>query len=338
MNGNIYIVTGVNGHLGNTVARKLLSTGNNEVRGLILPGEVRKLDGVHYFEGDVRDKDSLRPLFEGAMGADMYVIHTAGIVDVGDSLDSRMYDVNVKGTGNIIDLCFEYGVKRLVYVSSVHAIPDFDHMRVLTEVDSFSPELVDGGYAKTKAAASQSVIEAVGKGLDAVIVQPSGIIGPYGSGDNYLVKMISDYITGKLGACVRGGYDFVDVRDVADGCLSALKNGRRGECYILSNRYYEIYDILNMARRVCKVRRALMLPMWMAKLAEPFIALVAKLRRKKPLYTKYSLKTLESNDKFSHDKATKELGYYPRDLFRTVKDTVYWLVKSQKNKKIKLRG
>ena len=67
------------------------------------------------------------------------------------------------------------------------------------------------------------------------------------------------------------------------------------------------------------------LPMWLAKAAAPFMAWYAKQKRQRPLYTKNSLDTLQSNDRFSHDKATAELGYRPRDLYETVKDTVLWL-------------
>ena len=336
----IYLVTGANGHLGSAVCAALCERAA-EVRALVLPGEnvdfLHSL-GVQIVRGNVCNIDELETFFDTGEHAKRIVIHCAGIVNITENAAKQMESVNIGGTKNILEMCKKHKVSRLIYVSSVHAIPTPAKGRVIRETKEFSPALVDGAYAKTKAAATALVLDSVKEGVPAIVVHPSGIVGPYLGGGNHLVQMIRSYITGKLPAIVKGGYDFVDVRDCADGILSAISFGRVGECYILSNRYYEIYDILNMARRVCKVRRALMLPMWMAKLAEPFIALVAKLRRKKPLYTKYSLKTLESNDKFSHDKATKELGYYPRDLFRTVKDTVYWLVKSQKNKKIKLRG
>ena len=74
--------------------------------------------------------------------------------------------------------------------------------------------------------------------------------------------------------------------------------------------------------------------MWMAKAAVPFMQAYAKTRKIRPLYTKYSLYTLSCNDKFSHDKATAELGYRPRDLYNTVKDTVNWLKKQNKTAQI----
>lgn len=322
---NLYIVTGANGHLGGTLVR-MLQRRDTEVRGLLLPQEQASDRGcVTYYHGDVRDKESLRPLFEGTGDARVTVIHTAGIIDISEHVSPRLYDVNVGGTRNVVELCEEYHVHRLVYVSSVHAIPEKDKNRVLHEVRHFSPNEVVGGYAKTKAEATQIVLDAADHGLDAVVVHPSGILGPYDRSGNHLVQMVTDYIHGKLPACVNGGYDFVDVRDVAAGCLAAAERGRRGECYILSNRHYDIKEVLRMVKQVAGGRRLPVLPMWMAKAAAPLMSWQAKRHKQRPLYTKYSLYTLTSNDKFSHDKATSELGYKPRDLFQTIRDTVMWM-------------
>ena len=322
-----YLVTGACGHLGGTLVRLLERTGA-QVRGLRLPSEqARDRAHVTYYPGDVRDRDSLRPLFRGLAGREVVVFHTAAIVDISGEVTPQMHDVNVNGTKNILALCREYGVKRLVYVSSVHAIPEKDGYAVLREVDSFSPQQVTGGYAKTKAEATQAVLDAAAQGLDAVVVHPSGILGPFDGTGNHLVQLVKEYAGGKLPACVKGGYDFVDVRDVAAGCLAAAEKGRSGECYILSNRHYEVQEVLAMAKTLCHGRRLPVLPMWMAQAAEPLLGWVANVKKQRPLYTKYSLYTLRSNDRFDHGKATAELGYRPRDLRQTVRDTLRWLAK-----------
>lgn len=322
-----YLVTGACGHLGGTLVRLLERTGA-QVRGLRLPSEqARDRAHVTYYPGDVRDRDSLRPLFRGLAGREVVVFHTAAIVDISEEATPQMHDVNVNGTKNILALCREYGVKRLVYVSSVHAIPEKDGYAVLREVDSFSPQQVTGGYAKTKAEATQAVLDAAAQGLDAVVVHPSGILGPFDGTGNHLVQLVKEYAGGKLPACVKGGYDFVDVRDVAAGCLAAAEKGRSGQCYILSNRHYEVKEVLAMAKTLCHGRRLPVLPMWMAQAAEPLLGWVARVKKQKPLYTKYSLYTLRSNDRFDHGKATAELGYRPRDLRQTVRDTLRWLAK-----------
>ena len=121
----------------------------------------------------------------------------------------------------------------------------------------------------------------------------------------------------------------MDARDVANGCISAALYGKRGECYILSNRHYAVKDVLGMVREVSGGRKLPVLPMWMARAAAPLLGFAAKCRKERPLYTRYSLYTLQSNDRFSHDKATTELGYHPRDLYATIRDTVAWIRKKK---------
>ena len=314
----LYIITGALGHLGGTIIRQLQARGA-EIRGLVLPGEQADMEGVEYISGDVRDLESLRPLFEGATGYETIVIHTAGIVDITGRMTPLLREVNVGGTCSIVRLCMEYGVKRLVHVSSVHAIPEQKGEVTLREVDHFSSDAVVGGYAKTKAEATQCVLDATMQGLDAVVVHPSGILGPNDNGQNHLVQMIRDYLHGRLPACVQGGYDMVDVRDVADGCIRAAEMGRSGECYILSNQYCEIQDILKMARSFAGGRRLPVLPIWLAGVCTPFIQLQARIEKRRPLFTRYSLHTLSCRNRFSHAKATAELGYRPRDLALTIR-------------------
>ena len=321
----LYLITGANGHLGSTLARALSRQGK-EVRGLILPGSrVEPLEHVTYVEGDVCKPETLEPLLAGAEGDRVILIHTAAVVDISARISRRTQEVNVGGTRNILEFCRRHGVARLVYVSSVHAIPEKEKKMTMEEVNTFSPKQVRGGYAKTKAEATQLVLDAAAEGLDAVVVHPSGILGPYDETGNYLVQMVRAYLRGKLPACVHGGYDFVDVRDVADGCLAAAERGQAGRCYILSNRHYEVKEILAMVRAIHGGRKLPILPVWLARLAEPFLRLDAKRKKERPLYTSYSLYTLSSNDHFSHARATRELGYRTRDFHQTVADTVAWI-------------
>lgn len=321
----LYIVTGAAGHLGSTLIR-LLSSRGETVRGLILPGETGlERSTVSYVQGDVRDPASLAPLFDGIDGPNTVLFHCAGIISIAEQVTPELEAVNVQGTQNILDLCRSHGVGKLVHVSSVHAIPEGDTLRVISEAARFSPDWVHGAYAKTKAAATQRVLDAGQAGLNVTVVHPSGILGPYDPSGNHLVQMVSDYIEGRLPAGIQGGYDFVDVRDVAEGCLAAAGDPVSGECYILSNRHYDVKDIFAMIRAIKGGRRVPMVPIWMAKALQPLLAWMARRRKERPLYTKYSLYTLTSNDKFSHDKATERLGYRPRDLYDTLVDTIAWM-------------
>lgn len=133
-------------------------------------------------------------LFEDTDGAQTTVIHCAGIVSIQKKVSPALYRVNVTGTRNLIEKCIQYRVRRLVYVSSVHAIPEADGVEI-REAAYFSPDAVDGAYAKTKAEATKAVLDAARGGLDAVVVHPSGIVGPFDrSRNNHINQMIDLYL------------------------------------------------------------------------------------------------------------------------------------------------
>ena len=333
----IYIVTGANGHLGSAVVRELSLAGKS-CRALVLPGEsTDKLNGLdcQIYRGNVLDSESLKEIFSFGLDTQAVVIHCAGIVTVSSRQNQKVFDVNVNGTKNIVDLCIKNKVWKMIHVSSVHAIPTLEKGKIITEVDHFDPDKVVGYYAKTKAIASQYVLDCCALGLNACIVHPSGILGPYDYGTGHLTHMVIDYTDNSLKACVHGGYDFVDVRDVALGIISAVDSGKKGQCYILSNHYYEVSDILGMLSNITHQKRIkTILPMWFAKMTAPLAELYYKIKNNPPLFTSYSLYTLTSNALFSHEKASRELGYTTRPMLETLNDTVSWLKSNVLSKKL----
>lgn len=327
----IYIVTGAAGHLGSTVVRKLLALGKT-IRTLVLPYEMHKNDliGTEIYEGDVCNEESLEPLFATQDGEELIVIHCAGIVSIASGYHKIVYDVNVSGTRNVVDCCIKHHVKKLVYVSSVHAIPEKPKGEIITEISHFDPDQVVGLYAKTKSEATQIVLNAAAEGLDASVVHPSGICGPYDYGRGHITQLFKDYYKGSLTAAVKGGYDFCDVRDVADGIISCVENGKQGECYILSGKYYSIPDMLEYFHEITgKKPIKTYLPLWFAKLTAPLAEVYYKILRQPPLYTSYSLYTLETNANFSNEKAKSWLGYHVRPITDTIKDMMNWMKKEK---------
>ena len=174
-----YIITGATGFLGRAVAEELVRRGA-QVYALVLDNDPYKAllpKDVKAVTGDVCTESTLASLFEDA-DSRTCVIHCAGIVSVASRPGATIYQVNVGGTRNIIRQCTEHGVGRLIYISSVHAIPEKPFGRVMTEDCILSPGLVDGEYAKSKASATELVFDAAQHGLSASVVFPSGIIGP----------------------------------------------------------------------------------------------------------------------------------------------------------------
>ena len=326
----IYIVTGASGFLGNNIIRMLEHDDNAEVRAFVLNGEsITSLNNLKcsIYYGDVTKADTLNSIFDGSGDAEIFVIHCAAVVYIKSKYNSKVYDVNVNGTKNIVDKVLDYNAK-LIYVSSVHAIPEKSDGNLISEVSIFNHDNVVGLYAKTKAEAARYVMDSVkDKGLNACIVHPSGILGPYDFSNSHLTALVREIVRGKLPMCVKGGYDFVDVRDVAKGIIMACDKGKKGECYIMSG---EFVSIKKLADLVCDVvgkkRIKVVLPIMIAKIVAPFYEIYYNVKGKTPLFTKYSLYTLSSNSNFSNEKAKRDLGFVTRDITDTVKDMVMWIL------------
>jgi dihydroflavonol-4-reductase len=320
-----YLVTGATGHLGRTVTDQLIGEGKS-VRVFALPNEKDIPEKATVYYGDVRDKESMRAFFADLAGQEIIVIHCAGIVSIASRFIQAVYDVNVTGTKNVVDLCKEHSVAKLVYISSVHAIPEQPKGTVIVETEDFSADKVVGNYAKTKAEATAFVLDAARQGLNACIVHPSGIIGPNDYSGGHTTAFVVDYCKGRLISCVRGGYDFVDVRDVANGIISVCERGRRGESYILSNRFYKVGEILDLLHEITGKRRIkTYVPLRIAQAAAPLTELYCKVLKRPPIFTAYSIYTLNSNALFSHEKATRQLAYTTRDMRETLTDMIMWL-------------
>jgi dihydroflavonol-4-reductase len=130
---------------------------------------------------------------------------------------------------------------------------------------------------------------------------------------------------------VDGAYDFVDVRDVADGLIAAAENGKRGESYILSGQKISVRYMLETVREITgKNFFQMKIPFDLARFAALFMPMYYRMANVTPRFTPYSLDVLQSNSNISHAKATKELGYSPRSLPESIKDTVKWFLESRK--------
>lgn len=326
-----YIITGATGHLGLNLVNLLVKNGE-KIKAFVMQGDknVKYLpEDIEICYGNIVNLNETEQMFLSNGQDDIIVIHCAGYVTIASKYNQAVYDVNVTGTKNVADLCLKYNVKRLVYVSSVHAIKELPNNEKITETSFFNKDDVVGLYSKTKAEATRYVLEKVKDGLNAVVVHPSGIIGPYDYGRGHTTQLIIDFYRGRLTAGVKGGYDFVDARDVAEGIISAAQNGRSGECYILSNRYYSVKEILGKLSEISGKRKIrTFLPIWFIKMTAYLAELYYKILRQPPLYTKYSLYTLQSNSNFSNRKAVEELNYKTRDLEDTLKDTIAFLKES----------
>ena len=156
---------------------------------------------------------------------------------------------------------------------------------------------------------------------------PSGIIGPDDLQGGSFTSMARSFLAGKLPFAVRGGYDFVDVRDVANGILACSESGEPGKGYILSGHYVTIRRMLQIIGAAAKRRyRPICLPLGLARLAAPYYERRSLKDRKPLFFTPYSISVLASNGCFSHAAASKCFAYQPRPLEQTLRDMAAWLI------------
>jgi len=314
-------ITGASGHIGANLCRALTAKGH-QIRALI-NHSFKSLDGVpvEKIHGNILDKKSLESLVGGAD----IVVHLAATISIRGTNERDLLSININGTKNILETIKKLPVKRFIHFSSIHALVQEPFDQVLDETRPLAlkdPIL----YNRTKAWSEQMVLDAIKEGIDGLIINPTSVIGPFDFKPSLMGKAIIQICQDKFPGLVAGGYNWVDVRDIADGTLQAIEKGRTGERYLLSGKWLSLPDLVLQISQNWPVRHDhVILPYWLAELGVPFLRLYAALRRTDPLYTHESLDIVKhSHHMISSEKAAKEFGYQPRPIETTVRDTVEW--------------
>lgn len=315
------MVTGASGHVGANLVRALLER-KRQVRALVRSDRraVQGLD-IELAEGDIRDINSLYKAFDGAE----VVYHLAAYISLSMREWPLVEQINVIGTRNVVEACLRSGVRRLIYFSSIHALTQHpfsvpvDESSPLVESRSYPP------YDLSKAGGKKQVDIGIEKGLNAVIIYPTAIMGPNDYKMSYISQALLSLSRGKLPALIDGGFDWVDVRDVVQGALQAEEKAPAGSGYLLSGHWASMCDLARITEEITGNKSpALVCPLWLAYAGVPFASIYAGLTKTKPIYTGVMLKAIKSNRTICHDKASMELGYHPRPLEETIRDTLKW--------------
>lgn len=316
MAGLTTVVTGAAGFVGNNLVRALLAAGHR-VRAMVFD-RAEPLDGldVEIVSGDVTRPDTLARAFEGAE----LVFHTVAIISLLGDPDGQVHAVNVDGARNAARAALEAGVRRYVHTSSCHA---FDLDEPISE-RSARPGPKLPAYDRSKAAGEAEVRAVIADGLDAVILNPAGIVGPRDFRPSPMGGALVDLATGKVPALIQGGFHWVDVRDVASGAMLAAERGRTGEGYLLSSEWVSVPDIAAMVQRITGTRAPRMtVPMWMARMTGPVVDLAAKAGLKPP-YTSEYLGPLRASREMDTTKAREELGWTSMPIEQSLRDLFAW--------------
>lgn len=313
-----FVVTGASGHLGANVVRALIATGA-KVRGVdVRPGAALAELDVEFVEGDVLAPSTLESAFAGAD----FVLHLAARISIAGDPDGSVRRVNVDGVRNVAEAALAAGVGRMVHCSSLHA---FDVGATRGPVRENSPRATDAAlpaYDRSKAAGEDELRRVVDRGLDAVIVNPSGMIGPVDPEPSRMGRVLLAMFRGRMPVAVTGAFDWVDVRDVSAALIAAAEKGRKGENYLVGGHRASVSELGRVAAEVADRRPPrLVAPLGpVRRFAELAVRLAGPRRSGRLLLTPESLHALATDPVVDYSKAVAELGYRARPLEETVRD------------------
>ena len=322
-------LTGATGHVGYAILMELQKHEDKDIR-ILIRKDSDIFDGLRCEKrkGDITDYESLLRAFEGCD----IVYHVAGCIEIKPGNEDFVYNVNVNGTKNVIRACRKAGVKKLVYMSSVDTYVPLPDNEVMREVYTYDPDTLEGAYAKTKAEATALVLAANGRGgVETVVCQPSACMGPYDFKVSSVGSMIRMFSKGNFPITMTfGGYNFVDVRDVAYGTVAAGDKAPGGEVYILCNKSVTVDEFIRLLGKVSGHKPPkIKIGKGVVDLAAPIMERYYKTMNKPAIFTRYAVRKLCSNCNFSYEKAQRELGYNPRPLEQSLAETLQWIAENE---------
>lgn len=217
------------------------------------------------------------------------------------------------------------GVHRFVYISSIHAYDQRAAGEILSETSPYCPDHAPL-YDRSKRDAQRWLLEQSGSDMEVVVVNPTAVTGPHDYKPSLIGQAVIDLYKQKIPLLIEGGFDFVDVRDVAAGALAAMESGRHRQAYLLPGKWHSLAELQQIVLSNRGINGAVkVLPAWTGFAGLPFIQLFALLSNRDPLYTREALIAIvQGHRNISGAKAAAELGYQTRDLADTIADTINW--------------
>ena len=318
-------VTGGSGHVGANLIRLLLYNGW-KVR-CLMHNDGRAFEGlsVELTKGSILDSSFLKQQMEGCYA----VFHAAAIVGIENVNADEMKRVNIRGTRAMCSAALSSKVKRFVYFSSIHAFQQEPLDRKLTEKRVLVTDPKSPQYDLTKADAEYEVKRAYKAGLSTVVLNPTGILGPYDFKPSRMGQLLKNIMNQKMPLTINVGFNWVDVRDVCSAAIESVEKATPGDNYILSGRWATFHDLADMVSlKINKKTRWATLPFWSAYLFLPFAYLFSKILRRRPLFSKGSLHALAVQATPTNKKAKECFGFEPRPLTETIDDTIDWIIKN----------
>lgn len=322
------LVTGATGHLGNVIVNNLLKKGK-KVRAFVLPKDnidhIRSED-LEIKYGDITNYESINNAIIGCS----YIIHTAAIVSIGNTYKQKdIFKVNVYGLENVLKSALNNNIKKVIYISSIHAFNETKENLLITEKNPIIAKRHKVPYAKSKALAYEVVKKYRQKDLKIDVLFPTGIIGPYDyrKGNNALYP-IRQFLNAKKSKqyYFDAGYDFVDVRDVSEVTIKMLEDKTTNNEFIISGQYITLKDIyLTVAKALNKKIKLVKVPNFLVSFGIRFAYFFNKIYKIKMPITPQALKILASKHRISSNKLKTDIGFVPKKIELSLKDTVKFM-------------
>lgn len=314
------LVTGGTGFIGANLVKGLNEAGYTARILRRESSSLEALEGLAYEEavGDILDVPSLAPAMEGCE----WVFHVAAVSDYWRKGVDWLYTVNVEGTRNVLQAARTAGVRRLVYTSSIAALGVPLDGELLDETHTFNLEPKEFWYGHSKHLAEGAVREAVGEGLEAVIVNPAIVIGPRDV-NKVSGSIVIEVARGLVRFYLPGGLNCVAVEDVVAGHIAAAERGRVGERYILGGENLSYREVIDTIVAVTGAPRPLFsLPRWAIEPTAVLVELARKVVGTRVPVNENQVRMTGRPLYLNVEKAVRELGL-PQTPFRTAVERAY---------------
>lgn len=315
-------VTGATGHIGNVLCRLLVEQGF-EVRALYR-SDSKSIGHLNLtlIQGDVLNYKSLLELVDGCE----VVVNCAAIISIHGDPTGIVYRTNTEGPRNIVNAAIEKGVKKILHLSSAHAVYEHPLNEAFNESRPYK-KATDYPYDYSKAMGEQIVLEKIDEGkIEGCVLRPSSVLGVFDYRPSEIGKALLDFYRQKIPMLPPGGYNFIDVRDVAQTIINAISKGRNKEIYLLSGQYYSMKEFAKIVYEASgKKTPKIVIPFWFMRVLLPFIKVYGKLKGAAPIFTIEAIHALKyGHPKMDNSKAKSELNHSCRSLKETIADFYAW--------------
>lgn len=313
------IVTGASGFLGNVLCRALHKN-NYEVTALALDAKsAASLQDLPIKKLDVNllDKNAVSDIFSGQD----IVFHLASLISILPDKNKSMHALNVDVVAHLAELALAANVSRFIHVSSIHAFHRFPADKIIDENRALALTDDEFDYDKTKALGELAFLDVVKKGLNGVIVNPTCFIGPYDFEPSLMGNAVNNFFQQKIIPTLDGGFNFLDVRDVAQTLINTIKQGQTGERYLLAGEWISMTDMINLIVKLRGVSGIkIKIPTGFLRMQATILEWYAKLFDKKIPFSTQSLGHLKFHRFIDDKKARQILNHQTRPLIETLKD------------------